>query len=338
MHGFSHSNHDHQNDMMHETYYLLNLKSLIENEKCSMDNLEDVQLLEDEACTEDVLSLETGDSPTDVLTQAFEDNLHVSNSSNTDSSITSGDALVIKEKKKRKKKRKGSTRNPNQLLAFNQHEKMKIENKKLSLDDKRDTMGKASDRNLSFSSHAQSFNCAKPITIEDGRKKGCFYENGGRSENSSPNGKDILYTRALSFPPSFRLVPAIRGGREQNGMGPRPKLSVSWAPDVHEPPSSLVSHTVKSKCHQRPRRREKKKKQKSKSSGSRGQRKTNNQKNCFSPDTDATESSCSLLHHWENSEENPQPSNVQIIKPDPDNTPSEHSEGSHRTCYYDEAF
>jgi hypothetical protein len=37
---------------------------------------------------------------------------------------------------------------------------------------------------------------------------------------------------------------ALRGGYEQLGFGPRPKLHVKWAPSVWEPPSSIVSHTV----------------------------------------------------------------------------------------------
>ena len=37
---------------------------------------------------------------------------------------------------------------------------------------------------------------------------------------------------------------ALRGGSEQVGLGPRPKLHVKWHPDVFDPICSTVSHTV----------------------------------------------------------------------------------------------
>ncbi|XP_024387937.1 uncharacterized protein [Physcomitrium patens] len=37
---------------------------------------------------------------------------------------------------------------------------------------------------------------------------------------------------------------ALRGGHEEAGLGPRPKLYVTWHPDVTDPICSIVSHTV----------------------------------------------------------------------------------------------
>lgn len=44
---------------------------------------------------------------------------------------------------------------------------------------------------------------------------------------------------ALKLPRS-----ALRGGYEKAGVGSRPKLHVTWHPDVKEPTCSIASHTV----------------------------------------------------------------------------------------------
>ena len=44
-----------------------------------------------------------------------------------------------------------------------------------------------------------------------------------------------------SLPTACKLISAMKGGREKEGIPPK-KLSVSWAPDVYDPPPTSVSH------------------------------------------------------------------------------------------------
>ncbi|KAJ4979416.1 hypothetical protein NE237_010196 [Protea cynaroides] len=75
--------------------------------------------------------------------------------------------------------------------------------------------------------------------------------------------------RSISLPTPSKLVPAIKGSREKQGA-PLRKLTVTWAPDVYDPPSTSLSHTVKS-CNQQRRRTNKKNgKDKHKGKSSRG--------------------------------------------------------------------
>lgn len=78
--------------------------------------------------------------------------------------------------------------------------------------------------------------------------------------------KNSLYGRTLSLPSSIQLLSAMRGGQERSGLGPRPKLSVKWAPDVQEPQPSSASHTVKNSRQFHSKRKDKKHKHRGKSS------------------------------------------------------------------------
>ncbi|KAL9270282.1 hypothetical protein AKJ16_DCAP21423 [Drosera capensis] len=82
-------------------------------------------------------------------------------------------------------------------------------------------------------------------------------------ENSS-------YSRSVSLPVPSKLVSAMKGSREKQGV-PRRKLSVSWAPDVYDPPPSISSHTVKkNQHHPKNSKKHSKEKQKGKSTRSGG--------------------------------------------------------------------
>ncbi|KAF8395087.1 hypothetical protein HHK36_019027 [Tetracentron sinense] len=76
-------------------------------------------------------------------------------------------------------------------------------------------------------------------------------------------------TRSISLPTPLKLVSAIKGSREKQGM-PLKKLTVKWAPDVYDPPVTTVSHTVKSHNQQRSRTNKKNGKHKQKGKSSRG--------------------------------------------------------------------
>ncbi|PKA61885.1 hypothetical protein AXF42_Ash008717 [Apostasia shenzhenica] len=66
------------------------------------------------------------------------------------------------------------------------------------------------------------------------------------------------YKRSLSIPvrPS-KLVSAMKGGRVQNRTLPKMDMHVKWAADVYDPPSTLVSHTVKNNYHHCPKPKKK---------------------------------------------------------------------------------
>ncbi|OVA18301.1 hypothetical protein BVC80_1835g737 [Macleaya cordata] len=44
----------------------------------------------------------------------------------------------------------------------------------------------------------------------------------------------------------LKLVSAMKGGRQKEGITPLEKLTVKWDPDVYDPPATSLSHTVKS--------------------------------------------------------------------------------------------
>ncbi|RRT80574.1 hypothetical protein B296_00006476 [Ensete ventricosum] len=47
------------------------------------------------------------------------------------------------------------------------------------------------------------------------------------------------------------LISAMKGSRAQNGSPPNVKLHVRWAPEVYDPPCTLMSHTVKKSYYHR---------------------------------------------------------------------------------------
>lgn len=205
---------------------------------------------------------DTDDSPTEDLRNALEINLNIVNASKQDFNVNlpeTGDDSSCKDKKKKKKKRKGSTRNPNQIFAFNQEERKKIEQNRFPLDAR-----KALCKSATFPGSAGDTQSSKNIANTKGEKFENVNENGVEYQYGYRDEKNSLCTRSISFPPSFKIVPAIRGGHEQNGMGPRPKLGVKWAPNVQEPPCSSVSHTVRTYHHHQSKKKDHKHKQKAK--------------------------------------------------------------------------
>lgn len=223
---------------------------------------------------------DTDDSPTEDLRNALEVNLNIVDASKQDFNINlteAGDDFSCKDKKKRKKKRKGSTRKPNQIFAFNQEERKKIEQNKFPLDTKKSLISKTLCKSATFPDSAGDTQSSKNIPNTKVEKFENAIENGAESQYGYPDGKNSLMTRTISFPPSFKIVPAIRGGHEQNGMGPRPKLGVKWAPDVQEPPCSSVSHTVRTYHRHQSKKKDHKHKPKAKLGHGGGSVKTDKQ-------------------------------------------------------------
>ncbi|XP_059427904.1 uncharacterized protein LOC132161738 [Corylus avellana] len=66
----------------------------------------------------------------------------------------------------------------------------------------------------------------------------------------SEESKDQAYSRSISLPTPLKLVSAMKGSREKQGVV-QEKLTVKWAPDVYDPMPTSVSHSVKSKSSQK---------------------------------------------------------------------------------------
>lgn len=77
------------------------------------------------------------------------------------------------------------------------------------------------------------------------------------------------YERSVSLPPTLKLIPAMKGGREKNGIAsPTENRHVKWAPDVYDPPVTSVCHSVTNSYQRRSKHRKKEKnKQKKKQKG-----------------------------------------------------------------------
>ncbi|PPR82702.1 hypothetical protein GOBAR_AA38016 [Gossypium barbadense] len=77
------------------------------------------------------------------------------------------------------------------------------------------------------------------------------------------------YSRSISLPTPLKLVSALKGSREKQGL-PTKKLTVKWAPDVYDPPPTSVLHTVRSKKQQKSKKKNDKNK-----NGKKGQKGNN---------------------------------------------------------------
>lgn len=84
---------------------------------------------------------------------------------------------------------------------------------------------------------------------------------------SQPENKSCM--RSKSLPTANKLVSAMKGGREKEGVPPR-KLSVSWAPDAYDPVPTSLSHLPKKKSRIQLKSNKKHGKSKQKSKNARG--------------------------------------------------------------------
>lgn len=177
------------------------------------------------------------------------------------------DGITAQEKnKKKKKKHKGGLSSPRRILAFNTSELSKLDELKAV-----EKCAKSFSKSASFPSNA-----IPKDTVRLVEGSGDFKDSKDYAILSFPVEKILVRARATSF--HVQLKSALRGGHQELGIGPRPKLQVKWASSVWEPPCSTVSHTViKSRCkdpkqgkkgkssHEYPHKRhDKKKHQKSK--------------------------------------------------------------------------
>eukprot|EP00249_Psilotum_nudum_P015352 c25283_g1_i1 orf=595-1461(-) len=151
--------------------------------------------------------------------------------------------LFKDKKKKKKKKSKVGTQSPKQILAFNAAEQKKLD------DIKAEIQKNSQERKLFKCSTFPGHVCPDGISnYMESSSAGILQSKGsGESESSFQrsisnfsNANSSVLMRCNSLPPKS----ALRGKCEELGLGPRPKLHVKWAPDVHDPVSTSVSHTV----------------------------------------------------------------------------------------------
>ncbi|AQK79368.1 BRI1-KD interacting protein 130 [Zea mays] len=87
----------------------------------------------------------------------------------------------------------------------------------------------------------------------------------------SLNGKLLTaFFTLLCQQPTLKLVSAMKGGREKNGVASSPSENrhVKWAPDVYDPPVTSVCHSVTNSYQRRSKHRKKEKnKQKKRQKG-----------------------------------------------------------------------
>ncbi|CAD6334851.1 unnamed protein product [Miscanthus lutarioriparius] len=94
------------------------------------------------------------------------------------------------------------------------------------------------------------------------------------------------YERSVSLPqPTLKLIPAMKGGREKNGIAsPTENRHVKWAPDVYDPPVTSVCHSVTNSYQRRSKHRKKEKnKQKKKQKGKSKKNQQNSTQNSSVP-------------------------------------------------------
>ncbi|URE04797.1 hypothetical protein MUK42_19344 [Musa troglodytarum] len=80
---------------------------------------------------------------------------------------------------------------------------------------------------------------------------GCRPETALQDKCSFTSNYPPTYERSASLPASSNLISAMKGSRAQNGSPPNVRLRVKWAPEVYDPPCTLLSHTVKKSYHLR---------------------------------------------------------------------------------------
>lgn len=157
---------------------------------------------------------------------------------------------------------KGGSRSFKSVAVISHDECSQVEQGKSALDSGELKLCKALIKYASFPCSVGSSVSSHNVSNDDSRKAESEILNG----KPRPELKNTVYGRTFSLPSSVQLMSALRGGQERSGLGPRPKLSVKWAPDVQEPQQSSVSHTVKNSRQYHSKRKDKKHKHRGKSS------------------------------------------------------------------------
>lgn len=197
-------------------------------------------------------------SPVEELRNAFEAGLNIDVKEKPSGSANQRDM----DKYGKERGHKGCSRSPKSSAVTSIDECSHIDQGKSVLDSGELKLCKPLIKCASFPCSVHSSISSLHVSNEDSRKA----ESEILDDKQPTELKNSLYGRTFSLPSSVQLLSAMRGGQERSGLGPRPKLSVKWAPDVQEPQQSSVSHTVKNSRQFHSKRKDKKHKHKGKSS------------------------------------------------------------------------
>ncbi|KAJ7553244.1 hypothetical protein O6H91_06G089600 [Diphasiastrum complanatum] len=176
-----------------------------------------------------------------------------------------GDAMVHTKdrRKKKKKKNKGNLTNPMQIFAFSEEKQQKLDQEKAALPCTKDMVKKTLLKCATFPSPSKVHH----LEIESMKIRGLKVQaihNVELADELQNSLKGSTLEQSNLPATSCILRSALRGGHEEKGLGPRPKLQVKWAAEVYEPPITSISHTVG--FRQQFRKTEHRRSQKSKSS------------------------------------------------------------------------
>ncbi|KAH9326067.1 hypothetical protein KI387_006245, partial [Taxus chinensis] len=202
-------------------------------------------------------------SPVKELRMAFEAGLNIDSIEKPDANSNQTDSLCASCKDEKKHGQKGCSNSSKSSSVIGNDEHPQIEQAKKSFADSGEL------KLYKPLIKCASFPCSVHLSMSSPHMSN---ENSRKAENEIADGKqppvqkNSLYGRTFSLPSSVQLISAIRGGQERSGLGPRPKVSVKWAPDVQEPQLSSVSHTVKCPRLFHSKRKDKKYKNRGKSS------------------------------------------------------------------------
>lgn len=222
----------------------------------------------------DIVHLEN--FPVEELQHAFEAGLHIDGVEKQDCNDNQNQMVhLVSCKDEKKEVHKGSPQTPKgspqtpRLNSAVSDEQSRMEHKKTFVDSAELVMCQTLSECVSFPCSVQ----LSPSPTGKPNERAETTENVIVGGEQSLEEKNTVSSQTSSLPSSFKIISAMRGGQEQNGLGPRPKLSVKWAPDVQEPQISSVSHTVKNNRWHQSKKKDRKHKHKGKSSHASGSNK-----------------------------------------------------------------
>ncbi|XP_006653971.1 uncharacterized protein LOC102717986 isoform X2 [Oryza brachyantha] len=139
---------------------------------------------------------------------------------------------------------------------------------------------------LSEAGTGMDFSNATSLGVKKGFQK-CmtFPPSGGEAQQqgsccaADKDHKDApIYERSVSLPPTLKIISAMKGSREKNGLAsPTESRHVKWAPDVYDPPVTSVCHSVNNSYQRRSKSRKKDKNKQKEKQKKKGRSKKNRQ-------------------------------------------------------------
>ncbi|XP_052155256.1 uncharacterized protein LOC127773261 isoform X1 [Oryza glaberrima] len=141
--------------------------------------------------------------------------------------------------------------------------------------------------NLSQAGKYMDFSSTTSLGVKKGFQKcmtfppssGEAQQQQGSCCDADKNPKDVpTYERSVSLPPTLKIISAMKGSRQKNGMAsPTESRHVKWAPDVYDPPVTSVCHSVNNSYQRRSKSRKKDKNKQKQKQKQKGRSKKNHQ-------------------------------------------------------------